>query len=124
MKSLVNFGICRFLLFYPFPTFVVFGYFAQIRKYPFLGIFYNIRQAIESEIPEANEHGGNNSKMIHHVDNIGSTGRSYSIAVLKRDAPEIPEANPNGGDRINSTIIYNTDKQGTGIENQVIKMST
>lgn len=48
-----------------------------------------IWEEIEEEIPEANKHGGDNSNMTRHVENLGSNGREYSIAVLKRDAPAI-----------------------------------
>ncbi len=50
-----------------------------------------IWQAIEDEIPQANKHGGDMSKVLSHLENKGTGNRSYSIAVLKRDAPEIAE---------------------------------
>ena len=45
-------------------------------------------QQIEDQIPAANFHGGDNTKVTHNVENRGNS-REYKISVLKRDAPEI-----------------------------------
>jgi hypothetical protein len=49
----------------------------------------HIWEAIESDIPEANEHGIKSNESVH-VHSKGNS-RERSIAVLKRDAPEIAE---------------------------------